>query len=59
MGLFNRKSDPENPVRHAEHIRRTKAIREVNPQADSTIVARCLEVDEKTAKTYLKEAKRR
>lgn len=56
MGLFSRKSEPENPVRHAEHIRRTKAIREVNPQADSTIVAQCLEVPEQTAKAYLKEA---
>lgn len=55
MGLFSRKSEPQNPVRHAQHIRRTEAIREVNPQADATIVANCLEVSKKTAKTYLKE----
>jgi hypothetical protein len=55
MGLFNRKTEPDNPVRHTEHIRRTKAIREVNPKADSTIVANCLEVSTKTAKAYLKE----
>jgi len=55
MGLFNRDSQPQNPVRHAEHIRRTEAIREVNPQADATIVANCLEVSRGTAKAYLKE----
>ena len=59
MPLFSRKSEPQNPVRHAEHIRRTKAIREVNPQADSAIVAQCLEVSEETAKAYLTEAEDR
>ena len=55
MGLFSRSSEPTNPVRHAQHIRRTEAIREVNPQADATIVGNCLEVSEETAKAYLRE----
>jgi hypothetical protein len=48
-------TNPETGSRHAEHIRRTEAIREINPKADSTIVANCLEVSTKTAKAYLKE----
>jgi len=55
MGLFSRSNVPQNPVRHAEHIRRVEAIREVNPQADATIVANCLEVSKCEAKAYLKE----
>jgi 2-methylisocitrate lyase-like PEP mutase family enzyme len=54
MGLFNR-NVPQNPIRHDEHIRRIEAIREVNPDADATIVATCLEVSKSEAKAYLKE----
>jgi hypothetical protein len=55
--MFGRKAaENSNPVRHARHIERTKAIREVNPTADAKIVANCLEVSESTAAEYLREA---
>lgn len=50
-----RRNNDQNNVRHNEHIRRTEAIRQVNPKADSTIVANCLEVPRETAQAYLKE----
>jgi hypothetical protein len=50
---------PQNPIRHAEHIRRTEAIREANPQADAAIVANCLEVSEEAAEAYLAEIEAR
>lgn len=56
MGLFGQKTESStNPVRHATHLRRTRAIRDVNPQADTGIVAQCLEVSEETAQAYLNE----